>query len=257
MRPTPSILDVISRRLPSPRNRGGLIGNERVLASARLVLALSSLLLIWVDPAQAHPYQRATAFLILYVAHAVALLILMYSRREITPTVSLLVHTADTLWPAVISLFGSGAASPFFLYFIFALLAAAFRWGMRETALTTVAVVFTMAPDAVVIARTPLGTAIGQHVDVVHFIMRAVYLVIFAFLIGYVAESEKRRVAEALSVSEMTAKVRIEAGLKGVIQTVFQEVLKLFGARELLVLTRESEAERVMLWRAEILEGAS
>src|SRR6266700_467444 len=83
--------------------------------------------------------------------------------------------------------------------------------------------------------------------------MRAVYLVIFAFLIGYVAESEKRRSAEALSISQITAKVRIEAGLKGTVQIVFQEILKLFGGRELLVLTREAEADRVMLWRAEEL----
>jgi signal transduction histidine kinase len=135
--------------------------------------------------------------------------------------------------------------------------AAAFRWGMRETCLTTVAVVFTMAVDAVVIVRTPLGVAIGQHVDAMHFVMRAVYLVIFAFLIGYVAESEKRRVAEALSISQMTSRIRVEAGLKGTVQIVFQEMLKLFGARELLVLTREAEAERVMLWRAGILEGSA
>src|SRR5262249_4957200 len=144
-----------------PRNRGGLIGTERVLASVRLVLALSSLLLIWVDPEQAHPYRIAMAFLALYVAHALALLVVMYARREITPSTSLLVHTADTLWPAVISLFGSGAASPFFLYFIFALLAAAFRWGMRETCLTTVAVVFTMAFDAIVRTRSPLAAVVG------------------------------------------------------------------------------------------------
>src|SRR5215472_15750784 len=131
MRPAPSVLDVINRRLPLPRNHGGLIGTERVLASVRLVLALSSLLLIWVDPGQARPYRIAAAFLTLYCAHALALLVVMYTRREITP-------------------FGSGAASPFFLYFIFALLAAAFRWGMRETALTTVAVVFTMALDTIV-----------------------------------------------------------------------------------------------------------
>ena len=189
MRPAPSILDVISRRLPLPRGRGGLIGTERVLASVRLVLALSSLLLIWVDPAQAHPYRIATAFLTLYLAHALALLVIMYTRREITPAVSLLVHTADTLWPAVINLFGSGAASPFFLYFIFALLAAAFRWGMRETALTTVAVVFIMAFDAIIRTRTPLITVVGP-VSASAFLMRSVYLVVFAFLIGYIAESE-------------------------------------------------------------------
>jgi hypothetical protein len=41
------------------------------------------------------------------------------------------VHATDVFWPAVISFFTDGPNGPFFLYFIFALLAAAFRWGMR------------------------------------------------------------------------------------------------------------------------------
>ncbi len=261
MRPVPSVLDVASRRLAAPRSPRGLVGPERVLAAVRVVLAVSSLIFVWLDPAAVSQDRTFVLYvtygLLLYLATSVWLLLVVQLRSDVSAGFSHWAHVTDILWPAAISLFAGGAKSPFFLYFIFALLAAAFRWGMRETSLTTVAVVFTMAVDAVVIARTPLGTAIGEHVDVVHFIMRAVYLVIFAFLIGYVAESEKRRVAEALSISQMTAKVRVESGLKGTIQAVFQEVLKLFGARELLVLTRESEAERVMLWRAEILEGAN
>jgi len=261
MRPVPSVLDLASRRLASPRSPRGLVDTERVLAAVRLVLAISSLLFIWFDPDAVSRDRTLVSYvvigLIVYLATSVWLLLVVQLRSEVSPAFSRWAHITDILWPAGISIFAGGSNSPFFLYFIFALLAAAFRWGMRETSLTTVAVVFTMAADAVVIARTPLGTAIGQHVDVVHFVMRAAYLVIFAFLIGYVAESEKRRVSEALSISQMTAKIRVEAGLKGTMQTVFQGLLKLFGARELLVLTREAEAERVMLWRAEILEGSN
>ena len=261
MRPVPSVLDLASRRLASPRSLRGLVHTERVLATVRLVLAISSLLFIWFDPDAVSRDRTLVSYvvigLIVYLATSVWLLLVVQLRSEVSPAFSRWAHITDILWPAGISIFAGGSNSPFFLYFIFALLAAAFRWGMRETSLTTVAVVFTMAADAVVIARTPLGTAIGQHVDVVHFVMRAAYLVIFAFLIGYVAESEKRRVSEALSISQMTAKIRVEAGLKGTMQTVFQGLLKLFGARELLVLTREAEAERVMLWRAEILEGSN
>src|SRR5437763_872253 len=261
MRPVPSVLDLASRRLASPRSPRGLVDTERVLAAVRVVLAISSLLFVWFDPKAVSGNSTLVSYvvvgLVFYLATSVWLLLLVQLRSEVPPRFSRWAHITDILWPAGISLFAGGANSPFFLYFIFALLAAAFRWGMRETSLTTVAVVFTMAADAVVIARTPLGAMIGQHVDVVHFGMRALYLVIFAFLIGYVAESEKRRVAEALSISQMTAKIRVEAGLKGTVQTVFQELLKLFGARELLVLTREAEAERVMLWRAEILKGNS
>jgi signal transduction histidine kinase len=258
MRPVPSVLDLASRRLALPRSARGLIDTERVLSAVRVVLAFSSILQVWFDAQELFPYNELIlTLLLLYLAHSVWLLLVVHLRNSISARFSLLAHATDILWPAVISLFAGGPGSAFFLYFIFALLAAAFRWGMRETCITTVAVVLTMAADAVAIERTPLGQMIGQHVDVTHFIMRALYLVIFAFLIGYVAESEKRRAAEALSISQISAKVRIEVGLKGTVQTVLQEVLLLFGGRELLVITRESDADRVMLWRAEELKTGS
>ena len=253
MRAMPSVLDLVTGRLALPRGGDGLLDTERVLASVRLVLAISSLLLLWLDPAQAFPYDLARVFLLLYLAHSIGLIVVLYRRQEISSRFTLVAHVADILWPALISLFGSGASSPFFLYFIFALLAAAFRWGMRETGLTTVAVIGTMAVDAVARARTPLANIVGES-SVTNFIMRSVYIVIFSFLIGYISESEKRRAAEALSVSRISARVRIEAGLKGTVQTVMQEVLQLFAARELLVITRESEGRMVMLWRSEKTE---
>jgi signal transduction histidine kinase len=97
---------------------------------------------------------------------------------------------------------------------------------------------------------------IAHPFSITEFIMRSVYLVIFAFLIGYLAESEKRRAAEALSISQISSKVRIEAGLKGTVLTVLQELLKLFGGRELLVITREAEGGQVMLWRVEKLAAS-
>jgi signal transduction histidine kinase len=121
---------------------------------------------------------------------------------------------------------------------------------MRETALTTVAVIGTMALDGAVRARMPLAGIVGE-LSITHFMMRSVYLVIFSFLIGYISEAEKRRASEALGVSRISANVRIEAGLKGTVQIVMQSMLELFGAKELLVITRESEGRMVMLWRAE------
>ncbi len=254
MRPVPSVLDLVSHPLALPRSRRGLIETERVLAAVRVVLALSSLLLIQLDPAAVQPYnQWILALVLLYLAHSTWLLFVVNFRAEISPRFSFLTHTTDILWPAVISLFAGGPSSPFFLYFIFALLAAAFRWGIRETAITTVAVVGTMAADAIAVTQTPLALLIARPFSITNFIMRSVYLVIFSFLIGYLAESEKRRAAEAVSISQISSKVRIEAGLKGTVFTVLQELLKLFGGRELLVITREAESRLVMLWRVEKL----
>lgn len=246
----PTVLDLVSGRLALPTARSGVLGTERVLASVRVVLAISSLLFISLEPAQAFPHDLAQAFLLLYLAHAIGLLVVLYMRNQISSRFVVIVHAADIFWPALISLFGSGTASPFFLYFIFALLAAAFRWGMRETALTTIAVIGTMALDSFIRARPPLNAIVGDG-SLTNLVMRAVYLIIFSFLIGYISESEKRRATEAVSVSRISARVRIEAGLKGTVQTVMQELLNLFDGRELLVITRESEGRLVMLWRAQ------
>ena len=254
MRPVPSVLDLVSHRLALPRNRRGLIGAERVLASFRVVLALSSLLLVQLDPAAFHPYNQLILVLVLvYLATSLWFLFVVNFRAEISPRFSVFTHATDILWPAVISVFAGGPSSPFFLYFIFALLAAAFRWGMRETAITTVAVIATMAADAIAVTQTPLARLIARPFSTTNFIMHALYLVVFSFLIGYLAESEKRRAAEALSISQISSKVRLEAGLKGTVFTVLQELMNLFGGGEILVITRETETHQVMLWRVEKL----
>jgi len=250
MRPVPSVLDLVSRRLALPRSHSGLIETERVLAFVRLLLALSALLLLRLKPEEAFPYSWAVALTFVYSAHALGLLVLFLSRGEISRRTPLLVHAIDILWAAVIGFFAVGTGGPFFLFLIFALLAAALRWGMRETALTTVALVAAMAVDSVARARMPWFDFFPEP-SPTNFVLRTLYLVIFAFLIGYIAEAEKRGAAEALSISTLSAKVHVEAGLKGTIQVVMHEMLNLFGGKELLVITRETQGQLVMLWRTE------
>lgn len=250
MRPVPSVLDLVSRRLALPRSHRGLIGTERVLAFVRLFLALSSLLLLRLKPQEAFPYNWAVGLTLVYSAHAMGLLAIFWSRREISPRTLLAVHAIDIVWAAIIGIFAVGAEGPFFLYLIFALLAAALRWGMRETALTTVALVAAMALDSVARAHVWWLQFLGQP-SPENFVLRTIYLMIFAFLIGYIAEAEKRGAAEALSISSLSSKVRVEAGLKGTIQVVMHEMLTLFGGKELLVITREAQGQLVMLWRTE------
>src|SRR5579864_6173485 len=98
MRPMPSVLDLVTGRLALPRSRSGLLGTERVLATVRVVLAVSSLLLLRLDPAQAFPYDLARAFLLLYLAHAIGLFVVLHLRNEISSRFSLIVHTTDILW---------------------------------------------------------------------------------------------------------------------------------------------------------------
>jgi len=100
------------------------------------VLAVSSLLLVWFKPEDVSSDQGLVFYIVIlllaYLGHSIWLLVVVQFGVEVSPRFSILAHATDILWPAVISLFSGGTNSPFFLYFIFALLAAAFRWGMRR-----------------------------------------------------------------------------------------------------------------------------
>ncbi len=235
-----------------------LIEVERVLAAARVALAVSSFCAIQFSSAAFQDDGLVQFLLLLYSGHAIALFVLVYARRTVSSRFTRVVHAGDVFWPAVICLFTNGLASPFFLYFIFASLAAAFRWGMRQALLTMLAALATILGTAIALANSPLAgnlaANIAHAVTLETLLLRTVYLVTFAWLIGYLAESEKRRHAEALSISQVSAKVRVDAGMKGTLQATMQELLRIFDGRELWLVA--SEAGRPSnLWRVERLPG--
>ena len=257
------MLDFLSPRLALRQRPAEMIETERGLAIARAALALSSLAALHLYPTETFPAQDLVfGLILLYAGHAIALLVLLLRWSEVPRRFSWLVQTADILWPCVISIFSNGTVNPFFLYFIFALLAAAFRWGMLEAVVGMVIAMFAMAAEAFALNHGwfnhaffnhgfTAGSALGAA-----FTMRIVYLVIFGLLIGYFVEAEKRRRAEATSISLISSKARVDAGLKTSLQAVLQEILKLFRGRELLLLTREEAPNGgVNLWRVATLEN--
>ncbi len=249
----PSVSNFLRRKLPLQQFSGELIHTERILAAARLILTLSSVMAVYFDSTDPFRYNRLVyGLLLLYLAHAISVAVLLQFRTEISPRFAFTVHAVDIVAPSIISLFTNGPDSPFFLFFIFTLLGAAFRWGMLEALLTAVAAVATIACEAILLTHG-LGRVIGAEFDVKSFLMRSTYLAIFALLIGYLAESEKRRRKEASIISQIAAKARVDIGLRGTLQATLHETLKAFGGREAILVASESGAQRANFWHLEIL----
>jgi signal transduction histidine kinase len=252
MRAFPSLLDLVGRRLTLRPSSRETVEVERILAVARLLLAFGSLLALAFGSTEPARYASITLLLLLaYFGHSLALLAIVSRRAGISNRVTPLVHVADLLWPAAISVFTGGANSPFFFYFSFAMLAAAFRWGMRATLATTIASLAIIVVEALLLTG-PLKEAINSGFNLNGFLLRETYLTIFGILVGYLAEAEKRRRAEALNAAHIANKARVDVGMKGTMQAVLQEVLALSGARGLLLAAAEAESQQGYLWRAEV-----
>ena len=233
---------------------------ERWLATARVFLAVSALVAIRMDPTELGHSRAAYGLFVFYLANASLILMLLRRRKASTPSFRFMVHAADIVWPAFISVFAEGPRSPFFLFFVFVLTAAAYRWGLWETLATAAAEVALLWMESFALLhawtirgqKLPWHALAGLQINVTEFqpqrlFMLSVYLLVMGLLLGYLSQQQKRLRAEKAVVTSMLAKVRVEAGLTGTMQRMFQDIVGIYGARYLMIASQEIHSQRSFL----------
>jgi len=128
-------------RQRAPIDPGEIRRIERWLATARVFLAISALVAIKMDPEEIRYSFWAYGLLAFYIAQGVVVMLMLRRHETSTGSFRRLVHAADIVWPALMSIFATGVANPFFLFFVFVLAAAAYRWGLWETLATAASAV--------------------------------------------------------------------------------------------------------------------
>jgi len=255
-------------RPQAPADPSEIRRTERWLATARVFLAVSALVAIRMDPTELGNSPAAYGLLGFYMGNSVLVLMLLRRRQASTARFRILVHAADIMWPAFISVFADGPRSPFVLFFVFVLTAAAYRWGLWETLSTAAAEVVLLWAESFVIFHVLATHGIRVHIlaglkinvgefEPKRLFMQSVYLLVMGLLLGYLAEQQKRLRAEKAAVTRILAKVRVEAGLTGTLQQIFREVLGLCGAVRLLVAAQEIPSHRMFLGELRNEDGAS
>jgi signal transduction histidine kinase len=233
---------------------------ERWLATARVFLAVSALVAIRMDPTQLGHSRAAYGLFVFYLANGILVLMLLRRRQESTSSFRLMVHGADVIWPAFISVFAEGPRSPFFLFFVFVLTAAAYRWGLWETLATAAAEVVLLWAESFLLLHVwvtrsghlPWHIFSGLQINVTEFepnrlFMLSVYLLVMGLLLGYLAEQQKHLRAEKAGVTRMLSKVRVESGLTGTLQQISREVVNMYGASRMVLAAEEIHSQRRFL----------
>ncbi len=255
-------------RLRAPTSPDEARRIERWLATARVFLALSTLVAIWLDPSELGANSGGVPYWLMriYIAHSVVVMFLLraplppfnirWVSRELSPAFTLLVHSADIVWPAVISIYAAGQRSPFFLFFVFVLLAAAYRWGLWETLGTAMAAVVLLWGEGFLLHHglAPAGAVIWEFVPRRLF-LRSVSLVITGLFLGYLAEQQKQLRAEKVVITRILGKARVESGLSGTLQEIVQELLSTFGASYAVLASQEANSLRHFV--AEVTPGGA
>lgn len=234
---------------------------ERWLATARVFLAISALVAIWMAPEGSGYSIWVYWFLGLYIVHGVVVMLLLRYRNESTKAFRMLVHGADIVWPAFVSLFATSQQSPFFLFFVFVLVAAAYRWGLPETFGTSAAIVTLLWMESVavklglvvwfdrVLAHNglPLLGVNVPDLEPKRLITISAYLLVMGLLLGYLAEQQKQLRAERTVITRVLGRVRVDEGLTGTLREILGELLSVYGARRAIVASQETNSYRVFV----------
>jgi signal transduction histidine kinase len=230
---------------------------ERVLSVGRAFLTVAALTAIYLDPTQPARLAAVTyAVLAAYATYSLAVLAYVHRTPRVTVKQGHVFHGLDVLWTAALTFVSEGPVSPFFLFFLFVVLSAAYRWGFVGTLVTTLVTVGVFLIQTGIAAAGPWRQTWLTSIDfeLNQTILRVAYLLLTGFLLGYLAEQEKKSRAELGAIADLTRQPRVDLGLGGSVIAVAETLRRTFNATRVQFVLYDYDSRQASLWR---LDGST
>lgn len=207
---------------------------DRRVAEARVVLSLLAILFLYIDPSLGglfHLENRLLATLLCHLSYSV-LTYFALSYRVGTNPLWKLCAGLDLLFATSIAYLTEGRTSPSFVFFVFAIVAVGFRTGFRVTMLVTIS---SVALYVLVVAMS------DGLVNI--YMMRAVYLAIAGYLIGFFGQQRVNFETQLRRLEGEAEREAIARALHdGYIQVLAGLSLRLESCRDMLASDQPDEA---------------
>lgn len=244
-------------RLTSPllreyRLAGSSARVERVIAVGRSVLAVAGLAAIYLDPSQPTRLQAITyAVLLAYALYSLVVLAYVHRAARVTRWHGRVLHGLDVVWTAALTAVSEGPVSPFFLFFLFVVVAAAYRWGFRETVGTSLTIIGIFLLQTAMVAAGPWQTTwlAALDVELDSAILRVAYLLLTGVLLGYLAEQDKQSRAELAALADVMSQPQVRLGLSGSVAALGRTLRAIVGAAAVDVVIYDHETRRTLVWQ--------
>ena len=124
-----------------------------------------------------------------YLCYSIVLYLATWRMDLAWPQFAVFIHALDLLVFAVFMFLTNAPTSPFFAFFVFALISATLRWQWRGTVYNAVIALGVEIAMAVYLADQPQG----HEFEISRVIFRIGYLLVVATLVGYVGVYEQQQ----------------------------------------------------------------
>src|SRR5439155_4414165 len=215
---------------------------ERIIAGARLILSIAAIELFLSDRGQSLQQSNVSYSVVaLYFLYSIAVIWIVDRNLMKAKRVGFCTQAIDALWFPVILLHTQGENSPFFLFYVFSLITASFRWGFKETFFVNTANV-----GMYVIVHFATATA-PRDFSSYGFLIRPTYLYVLACLIGYLGEHQKKAQRQLFTLAELSSSIRIKDRFSQMLEELMEKVRSLFQVEQCFLVF--NEADRFFLLR--------
>jgi signal transduction histidine kinase len=224
---------------------------ERVLGISRVFLGGTALFVDLTHSLAPEPYNQLLIFLLLvYCVQSMGFLIWLMMDPNPGTSFEKVMQLSDVFWPIAFCLFADPPNSLVFVFFLFALMTTAFRFGMYETVLTSVASALLLVIQETVVAFGPanLGHLLYTPVEWSRLVLRCGFLLMSGFLLGYLAEREKELRAEIALTNHLLSQARVGNRLSEVLVAISADLARVFGAEEVYEVVSQTGSGRFYRW---------
>ena len=224
---------------------------ESEIATGRALLATISLLVLVVLPSGplAHP-GLTYGLLGGYAIYSYGAAALVRHRRLGFARAGGMLHAVDVPFAATLTIVTAPASGPLFFFLVFVLVAAAYRWGLWETVATAVAGAWLLVLFTAVFANSPQIQSLLTELGPFQWGGGILYLMPFAVVFGYLAESEKRRRAESVVAARILSRVQAGRDLRGTLDATAAELLRFFYAKRAVLVLRQPGGSDLYRWQS-------
>ena len=177
------------------------------------------LLAILIDVTQRARSREVYAILFAYLVFAAVMVGVTWRNWWLDAKLGGPAHAVDIAVFTSVVVMTEGSSSPFFIYFVFLLLAAAIRWGWRETVLTSILVTLLYLIAELISVR--LG---GPKFEIYRFLIRSGDLIILSLIIIWFGinrwDVRLPTGAEEILAGALTDKSPVETSLRAALETL-------------------------------------
>jgi signal transduction histidine kinase len=222
-----------------------------VLAISRVFWGGTALVVDLTHPLAPEPYNQLLIFLLLvYCVQSLGFLIWLMMNQDPGKSFVRIMQLSDVSWPIVFCFFADPPNSLVLVFFLFALMTTAFRFGLYETVLASVISAVLLLSQETVVKFGPAGLhrLLFTPLDLSRLVLRCGFLLMTGFLLGYLAEREKELRAEIALTNHLLSLARVGNRLSDVLSQISNELARVFGGELVYEVVAQASSGRLFRW---------